>query len=116
LASSLREKINMDANTVVAIIAGVAAPALASLLKRPEWNARRQFVVAALTSLGLGSAANAVAGPVNADSLAHAALATFAVGQGVYHVLFRHTSVNSRLSALDVASAVVRAVKGAVGK
>lgn len=98
----------MDVNALLLLAAGVAAPALTALLKQPVWSTRVNWVASVLTSVGLGTAAQAVGDGISAEELASTATLVWVVGQALYHLVFKHTGLNAFLERV----AVWRPVKG----
>lgn len=92
----------MDLHTLLLVLAGLAAPAINSVLNQPAWSARVTWVVSALTAAGLGTAATALSDGLSASELVTAITAVFTVGQALYHLVYRHTGLAAFLEQLAV--------------
>lgn len=92
----------MDLNTILLVVAGLVAPVLNAVLKQPSWSSRVSWVVAALTSVGLGGIAQGIGNGITPTDLVTAATAVFAIGQAAYHLVTKHTGWNALLESLLV--------------
>lgn len=94
----------MDLTTVLLLVAGLAAPALNSLLNQPTWSSRLTWLVSALTAAGLGGSVQWLTDGATPQELVDAALVVFALAQTVYHAVFRSSSLKEILEKLFVFS------------
>lgn len=93
---------SLDPNTILLLVAGLVVPSLNSLIKQPAWTSRMNWLVSALTAAGLGGLVTWATDGITPEELVEAALAVFAVGQAVYHLIQKHTLWNAILERLAV--------------